>query len=97
MKIKQITVSLLAKRMSKSSMLLMKLSSTMYLLCCFQRIESNSFSQNKVTLTLKNTSLQSILKRIESQTTYSFVFNNDDIAVRQNFRYLVANPEDIQC
>ncbi len=57
MKIKQITVSLLAKRISKSSMLLMKLSSTMYLLCCFQRIEPNNFFQNKVTLTLKNTSL----------------------------------------
>ena len=85
MKIKPIAVSLKLKYISKRSTFLMKLSCTIYLVCCFQLLAVNSFSQNKVTLKLDNTSLQSILNQIESQTSYSFVFNNDKIDSDQNF------------
>lgn len=83
MKIKQIAVSLKRKRVSKRSIFLMKLSFTMYLVCCFQLMAITSFSQNKVNLKLDNTSLQSILNRIESQTTYGFAYNNEEIDVEQ--------------
>jgi hypothetical protein len=83
MKIKQIAVSLKRKRVSKRSIFLMKLSFTMYLVCCFQLMAITSFSQNKVNLKLDNTSLQSILNQIESQITYGFAYNNEEIDIEQ--------------
>ncbi|AUP80960.1 TonB-dependent receptor [Flavivirga eckloniae] len=85
MKIKQLAVSLKMERISKRSIFLMKLTCTIYLVCCLQLIALNSFSQNKITLKRNHVSLQSILNDIESQTNYSFVFNNDDIDVLQKF------------
>ncbi|NMH86558.1 TonB-dependent receptor [Flavivirga algicola] len=85
MKIKQIAVSFKSKQFSKRSIFLMKLSFSIYLICCIQLVALNSFSQNKVTLNLNNASLKSILNQIESQTDYSFVFNNDDINIQQTF------------
>jgi hypothetical protein len=52
-----------------------------------------SFSQNKVTLKLDNTSLQSILSQIESQTTYSFVYNNDEIDIAQKISINVLDKD----
>ncbi|WP_298535319.1 TonB-dependent receptor [uncultured Algibacter sp.] len=57
----------------------MKLSFTIYIVCCFQLMAFTSFSQNQVTLKMDNTSLQSILSQIEFQTTFNFVYNNDEI------------------
>ncbi len=93
MKIKQITVSFKWKQFSKRSIFLMKLSCTIYLVCCMQLIALTSFSQNKVTLRLENTSLKSILNQIESQTNYSFVFNNDEIDVQQTFSIHVQEKD----
>ncbi|QYJ68393.1 TonB-dependent receptor [Flavobacterium litorale] len=79
MKIKQIVVSLKQKRVSKRRIFLMKLSFTIYLVCCFQLMAFTSFSQNKVSLKVENSSLQAILSQIESQTKFNFVYNNDEI------------------
>ena len=85
MKIKQIIVSLRLKHISKRNLFLMKLSCTLYLVCCFQLLALKSFSQNNVTLKLKNASLQTILNEIEVQTSYNFVFNNDEIDIHQKY------------
>ncbi len=85
MKIKQKAVSLKRKHVLKRPIFLMKLSLTMFLVCCLQLMAASSFSQNKISLKLDNASLQSILNQIENQTDYSFVFNNDDIDIKQKF------------
>lgn len=79
MKIKQIAVLFKQKHVSKKGVFLMKLSFTIYLVCSFQLMAFTGFSQNKVSLKMENTALQSVLGEIESQTTYSFVYNNDEI------------------
>ncbi len=84
MKIKT-AVSLKRKRVSKRTIFLMKLSLTIYLVGCFQLMAISSFSQNKISLKLEDASLQSILNQIESQTDYSFVYNNDEVNVEQKF------------
>ncbi len=93
MKIKQITVSLKQKHISKRSIFLMKLSFTMYLICCFQLTAVTSFSQNKVSLKHDNISLQSILSQIEFQTKYNFVYNNDEIDSNQKYSINVLKKD----
>ncbi|WP_158447919.1 TonB-dependent receptor [Aquimarina longa] len=63
----------------------MKLSFIIYLVCGFQLMAFTSFSQNQVTLKVKNTSLKEILSQIESQTTFNFIYNNDEINSNQKF------------
>ncbi len=93
MKIKQTAVSLKRKRVPKRSIFLMKLSLTIYLACCFQLMAVSSFSQNKISLQLNNTSLNSILNQIETQTTYSFVYNNDEVNIEQTFSINVLEKD----
>lgn len=85
MKIKQFVLSLQVKTPDKKSILLMKLSFSLYLLGCLQLMAINGFSQDKVTLNLENTQLETILKQIEKQTSYSFIYNNDEINVSEKF------------
>ncbi|WP_298544898.1 TonB-dependent receptor [uncultured Aquimarina sp.] len=63
----------------------MKLSFFFYLIFCFQLLAFNGFSQNSVTLTEENSSLKSIIYKIEEQTSYTFIFSNDVIDIGQNF------------
>ncbi|MDY8134032.1 TonB-dependent receptor [Aquimarina sp. 2201CG5-10] len=63
----------------KKSALLMKLSLSFYLLGCAQLLAINAISQNKVSIDVKNTHLQTIIEQIETQTSYSFIYNNDEI------------------
>ncbi|TYP98160.1 outer membrane receptor protein involved in Fe transport [Tenacibaculum adriaticum] len=93
MKLKQFTVMLWPKSISDKNIFLMKLSFFFYIICSFQLIASNSFSQNKVTLDIQNGSLESIINKIEEQTLYSFVFNNDDINIQQKFNIKVYEED----
>ncbi len=68
---------------------LMKLSLFFYIVFCFQLLAFNGFSQNNVTLAEENSSLQSIISKIEEQTSYTFIFSNDVIDVDQNFSITV--------
>ena len=85
MKIKQIILPLNNKHTLKRSLCLTKLSFTLYLVCCFQFMAFTSFSQSKVNLKLKNSSLQSILSQLESQTSFTFVYSNDEIDINQKY------------
>lgn len=93
MKIKQFVLSLQVKKPGKKSILLMKLSFSLYLLGCLQLMAINGFSQDKVTLNLENTQLETILKQIEKQTSYSFIYNNDEINVSQKLTIEVIDKD----
>jgi len=95
MKLKQFAGILLQKYTSKKNIFLMKLSFLFYIVCYFQLIAFNGFSQSKVTLDVENSSLETIINIIESQTKYSFVFNNDDINIQQKLNIKVTD-EDIK-
>ncbi|WP_299260220.1 TonB-dependent receptor [uncultured Aquimarina sp.] len=73
--------------------LLMKLSFFFYLICCFQLLAFNGFSQKNVTLEEENSSLKSIIDKIEGQTSYTFIFSNDVIDVNQNFSIEVIEKD----
>ncbi|MBQ4820747.1 TonB-dependent receptor [Aquimarina sp. MMG016] len=72
---------------------LMKLSFFFYLLFCFQLLAFNGFSQKNVTLEEQNSSLKSIIHKIEEQTSYSFILNNDVIDVDQKFSITVIKKD----
>ncbi len=85
MKINLFQGILLPKSRCRKTIFLMKLSFFFYLIFCFQLLAFNGFSQNSVTLTEENSSLKSIINKIEEQTSYTFIFSNDVIDVDQNF------------
>lgn len=81
------------KSSSRKIIFLMKLSFFFYLTFCFQLMAFNGFSQNKVTLDEESSSLKSIISKIEAQTSYSFILNNDLIDVNQNFSIEVLKKD----
>ncbi len=85
MKINLFQGILLPKSRYRKTIFLMKLSFFFYLIFCFQLLAFNGFSQNSVTLTEENSSLKSIIYKIEEQTSYTFIFSNDVIDIGQNF------------
>jgi len=95
MKINQFGAIWCSKNKYQKVVFLMKLSFFFYIICCFQLIALNGFSQKKVTLNAENTSLESIMVQIENQTQYSFIFNNDVIDVNRTFNIKVLK-EDIE-
>ncbi len=93
MKINLFEVLLWPKNSYGKPIFLMKLSFFFYLFFCFQLLAFNGFSQNNVTLAEENSSLKSIIHKIEEQTSYSFILNNDVIDVDQNFSINVIETE----
>ncbi|QKX03860.1 TonB-dependent receptor [Aquimarina sp. TRL1] len=91
MKIKHFIGLFYAKSSGKKRALLMKLSLSIYLLGCLQLMAINTFSQDKISLELSNVQLHSILEKIEEQTTYSFVYNNDEIDENETYNINVDN------
>ncbi len=77
----------------RKTIFLMKLSFFFYLIFCFQLLAFNGFSQNSVTLAEENSSLKSIIHKIEEQTSYNFILNNDVIDVDQHFSIEVIEKE----
>lgn len=84
---------LLPKSRYRKTIFLMKLSFFFYLIFCFQLLAFNGFSQNSVTLSEENSSLKSIIHKIEEQTSYSFILNNDVINVDQHFSINVIKTD----
>lgn len=93
MKINLSEVIPLPKNSYGKTIFLMKLSFFFYLIFCFQLMAFNGFSQNKVTLEEESSSLKSIISKIEAQTSYSFILNNDVIDVDQNFSIKVLKKD----
>ncbi|AXT52610.1 hypothetical protein D1818_17870 [Aquimarina sp. BL5] len=93
MKINLFQGMLLPKSRYRKTIFLMKLSFFFYLIFCFQLLAFNGFSQNSVTLSEENSSLKSIIHKIEEQTSYSFILNNDVINVDQHFSINVIKTD----
>ncbi len=83
MKIKHFAILLTIKSTCNKNWLLMKLSLSLYLLGCFQLLATTGFSQNKVSLDVKDTQLEEIIQLIEQQTSSSFIYNNDIVDTKQ--------------
>ncbi len=67
----------------------MNLTRLFYFMFTFQLLATNLYSQDKVTLSLENTSLEQIINEIEEQTTYRFILNNDQINIKKRYRIKV--------
>ena len=71
--------------------LLRKLFNLTGFLLVIQFISAYAYSQDNVTLEAKDALLASIINEIESQTTYSFVYSNDEINPHQKLNIKVVN------
>ncbi|GAA3516888.1 TonB-dependent receptor [Aquimarina addita] len=71
----------------------MKLSFFFYITFCFQLLAFHSFSQDNITLSEENSSLKSIIHKIEEQTSYNFILNNDVIDVDQIYSIKVIEKD----
>ncbi|MDB4292415.1 TonB-dependent receptor [Maribacter sp.] len=93
MEINLFEVIIRPKNSYDKTIFLMKLSSLLYLVFSLQLAAFSGFSQNSVTLAEENSSLKSIIREIEAQTSYNFILNNDDIDVNQNFSISVVDKD----
>lgn len=59
--------------------LMMKLAIIVSLFFSFQSFALNGLGQNKINLNIKNSNVESILKKIETQTNYRFVYSEEVI------------------
>ncbi|MEN6454451.1 MAG: hypothetical protein ABFD10_09350, partial [Prolixibacteraceae bacterium] len=61
----------------------MKLTVTIILVALMQVSASSVYSQAKLNLKVNNTSIESVLQKIEEQSDYFFLYNNKQIDVTQ--------------
>jgi hypothetical protein len=61
------------------TLLIMKLTIFLTCLFSFQSFAGKLYSQEKISLNLENTSLKKIFKIIESQTSFRFVYKDNDL------------------
>ncbi|MEX0275736.1 MAG: carboxypeptidase-like regulatory domain-containing protein, partial [Flavobacteriaceae bacterium] len=57
----------------------MKISLSLYLFMVVQLMANTASSQERVSLDLKDATLAAIIKQIEDQTSYRFIYNNDEV------------------
>ncbi|MVT40568.1 hypothetical protein GO495_08235 [Chitinophaga oryziterrae] len=56
----------------------MKLATLLFFLTCMQ-VYAKSYAQEKISLQLKETSILQLLKAVEKQTSYRFVYHNESL------------------
>lgn len=93
MKINLFEVIRVPKNSYRKIFFLMKLTFFFIIVFCFQLLAFNGFSQELVTLEEENSSLKSIIHKIEEQTSYNFILNNDVIDVEQNYNIQVTEKD----
>lgn len=64
-----------------------------YLFCCLFFFTFNGYTQETVSISLKKSTLESIINQIENQTDYTFVLNNDVIDVSKKYNIHVYNQD----
>ncbi len=74
------------------AMLIMKFT-TLLLLAFALQVSANGFTQTRVSLKLKKTSISNVLAAIEGQTTYRFLYNQDLSAINTRVSISVENAE----
>lgn len=92
---KKLTPPLLGiKKRQLKLLVIMKLSLVLNLICTLA-ISAPSFSQGKVSVSLKNAKVKDVLKSIESQTGYRF-FYNDELSDINRFVDLKVDGSDVE-
>lgn len=72
--------------------LLMKLTAFLCLITVFQVMAESSYSQTKkLSLSLENVSIKQVLKEIEGQSEFTFMYNDANINVKQKVSVFSAN------
>lgn len=71
-------------------LLLMKLSFLVVFMTCFS-VSASVFSQEKISLDVKNTKLAKVLKLIENQSNYHFVYSSSYVPVNKDVSIKVEN------
>lgn len=94
MKINHETLTNLALRLSKA-LLLMKLSVFIVLLFSFQSFAFHGFTQNKISLNVQHENLEEVLKKIEAQGKYNFVYKSG-ILPKEHYVNLDVNEASLQ-
>lgn len=69
----------LHSRRARQFLLTMKLTSLLLLVACMQ-VVAKSHAQEKITLQLRNAGITQVLKAVEKQTDYRFVYHNESLA-----------------
>ena len=64
------------KPFTPNVLLIMKLTAALLLFCTLQ-VSANGFGQEKINLRVKKTAIGGVLRSIEKQTNYRFLYNND--------------------
>lgn len=64
--------------MPSQLLLTMKLATLLFFLTCVQ-VSAKSYAQEKISLQLKETSILQLLKAVEKQTSYRFVYHNETL------------------
>ena len=85
---KNITKGLACPSLFKIS-LKMKLTTLLLIVSLFE-IHANSYSQNtKVSLNLKNATVEQVFREIESKTEFKFLYKNKDVELNRKVSILV--------
>jgi aminopeptidase-like protein len=69
----------------KKTLLVMRLSAIILLFSL--HVSAGTYSQDKVTLNARNAALSKVLKSIEKQTTYRFVYSNEIVPTMESVSY----------
>lgn len=93
MKIKQLAVFFNKKSSVNKYIVIMRLSTFIYLLCVFQLMANTGFSQNKVTINAESTPLKTIIDKIEEQSKHHFILNNEEVDVNKKYTLYAANKD----
>ena len=82
------------KHLSKTNLCklarIMKLTAIM-ILAALMQVSASAYSQTKLNLKINNTSIESVLKEIENQSEFFFLYNNKQIDVTQKINIDVTN------
>ncbi len=76
------------KPLQKKVLLVMKLTSLLILFFTLN-VAANGFGQNKINLRVKKTEIGGILRSIEEQTNYRFLYNNDLEGIKEKITLTV--------
>ena len=80
----------------KRALLVMKLTAVIFLISTFSLLAAGTYSQNtRISLNLKNVQIKDVLQKIESNTEYFFIYNNQFVDVDKSISINAENQKVI--
>src|SRR5688572_21816400 len=80
------------KSSQSKALLVMKLTMVMMLFFTLN-VAANGFGQDKISLRVKKTAIEGVLRSIEQQTNYRFLYNNNLEAIREKVSLNVKDAD----